>query len=60
MMKKDDSSREGEVIVRGAGSAFVQTIETGSHRLIADEPVAHGGTDAGPTPYDFILAALGS
>jgi uncharacterized OsmC-like protein len=60
MSKVGDVSREGEVVVRGGGSAFAQTIETGSHRLLADEPAAHGGTDAGPTPYDFILAALGS
>ena len=60
MKTEDDSSLEGEVTVRGLASAFVQTIETRSHRLIADEPVAFGGTDAGPTPYDLILAALGS
>lgn len=60
MSKENVASREGEVVVRGGGSAFVQTIEAGSHRLLADEPAAHGGTDAGPTPYDFILAALGS
>ena len=60
MRNEDDSSRAGDVTVRGSGSAFVQTIDTRSHRLIADEPVAHGGTDAGPTPYDLLLAALGS
>ena len=60
-MKNDDESLlEGAVTVRGLASAFVQSIETRSHRLVADEPVASGGTDRGPTPYDLLLAALGS
>ena len=28
--------------------------------LIAGEPVAVGGDDAGPGPYDYLLAALGA
>ena len=60
MTNEDNVPLEGDLTVHGSGSAFIQTIETRSHRLIADEPVARGGTDAGPTPYDLILAALGS
>jgi putative redox protein len=47
------------VILRSSG-AFRNDIEAGPHRLIADEPVEAGGTAAGPTPYDFINAALGA
>lgn len=54
------SSQEGRVVVRGASSGFVQEIVAGGHRLASDEPVAAGGTDTGPTPYDLLLAALGS
>ena len=28
--------------------------------MIADEPVAAGGEDTGPGPYDFLLAGLGA
>ncbi len=57
---QNESSHEGAVTVRGLASGFAQTVETRSHRLIADEPLAFGGTDTGPTPYDLLLAALGS
>jgi hypothetical protein len=49
-----------EVVVRGSAAGFVQEISAGRHRLTADEPIAAGGADMGPTPYDLILAALGS
>ena len=35
-------------------------IETrlGAHTLVTDQPAAHGGTDAGPSPYDLFLASI--
>jgi putative redox protein len=41
-------------------SKFNQIVTIGSHHLVADEPVAAGGEDAGPGPYDFLLAGLGA
>jgi uncharacterized OsmC-like protein len=41
-------------------SKFNQTIFVGPRQLIADEPVAAGGEDAGPGPYDLLLAGLGA
>jgi uncharacterized OsmC-like protein len=47
-------------VVHGSAQGFVQTITTGRHRLLADEPVAAGGMDLGPNPYDLLIAALGA
>jgi len=51
----------GEVVVRETRrGAFQQEITVGTHRFLADEPVAAGGLDSGPGPYDLLLAALGA
>ena len=49
-----------EVIVRGGSAGFAQAIHAGQHELKGDEPEDLGGTDTGPSPYDLLLAALGS
>jgi len=49
------------VVVRETrASKFQQTVSIGPHRMLADEPVAAGGEDSGPGPYDFLLAGLGA
>src|SRR5437879_6509459 len=49
------------VVVRETrNSKFQQIITTGPHEMVADEPVAVGGQDSGPGPYDFVLAGLGA
>jgi uncharacterized OsmC-like protein/alpha-beta hydrolase superfamily lysophospholipase len=51
----------GEVVVRETRhGTFEQDITAGRHHFVADEPVAAGGLDSGPGPYDFLLAALGA
>ena len=49
----------GPVVLEG-GPGFRTDITAGKHRFVADEPMDAGGSDAGPTPYDFISAALGA
>ena len=55
-----DAVPEGHVRVTSTEAKFVQIVESAGHSLLADEPVANGGSDLGPTPYDLLLAALGS
>lgn len=40
--------------------SYQTQIEVGGHALVGDEPERNGGRDAGPAPYDFVLAGLGS
>jgi len=48
------------ITVHGSAAGFAQEIAIDQHRLRADEPLSVGGADTGPTPYDLLLAALGS
>jgi putative redox protein len=51
----------GEVRVVDTGHGrFEQHVRAGRHTWTADEPEALGGGDAGPNPYDLLLAALGT
>ncbi len=52
---------EGVVIVEDTGSGdFAEIVRSGQHVLPADEPISVGGTDTGPGPYQYLLAALGA
>ncbi|MGV0813281.1 OsmC family protein [Mycolicibacterium boenickei] len=54
------ASPDGAVTVAESGSGtYTQQITVGRHRLIADEPLPIGD-DAGPNPYDLVLAGLGA
>jgi putative redox protein len=61
---RDDRSEldaaTGEVIAHTKISGFATEIRVGHHVLLADEPASAGGTDAGPSPYDLLAAALAS
>ncbi len=49
-----------EVWVSGGREKYRQRIRAGRHELTGDEPRSVGGGDLGPTPYDLLLAALGT
>jgi uncharacterized OsmC-like protein/alpha/beta superfamily hydrolase len=48
------------VVQETRNDKFQQIVSVGPHRMLADEPVAAGGEDSGPGPYDFVLAGLGA
>ena len=55
-----DAASEGTVTLAETGTGtYTQQITAGHHDLVADEPQPIGA-DAGPTPYDLLLAALGA
>jgi uncharacterized OsmC-like protein/pimeloyl-ACP methyl ester carboxylesterase len=59
-MQATDPAPRRVVVQETRASKLQQTVAIGPHRLLADEPVAAGGEDTGPGPYDFLLAGLGA
>jgi len=56
-----EAESHGAVLVRETGQGkFQNLIVAGRHRLMADEPTSVGGSDTGPSPYDFLSMALGA
>jgi len=50
-----------DIVVSETGlGKFQNTIQAGNHHLIGDEPKSVGGLDSGPSPYDYLAAALGT
>ncbi len=50
----------GVIVTETGDGRYQNAVTIGRHRLIADEPVAAGGLDSGPNPYDFLATALGA
>jgi putative redox protein len=48
------------VIVKSGEVRYAQTILVGYHSFHGDEPFDVGGQDAGPNPFELLLAALGT
>lgn len=55
-----DTVARAVVVAEAGDGKFAQNVQVGPHRLRADEPQSYGGDDSGPSPYDFLLAALGT
>ena len=59
-MATQSNDKTADVVVHGGARSFKQEIVAGKHHLLADEPVSADGGDAGPDPYDYLLASLGA
>lgn len=51
---------DNRVTVRTGREKFRTDILAAGHGLVADEPLAVGGQNLGPNPYDLLLAGLGA
>lgn len=55
-----EAATHAAVVTETGGGKFQQSVRTGTHRLLADEPADQGGLGSGPNPYDFLSIALAS
>jgi putative redox protein len=55
-----EETRAGVVVSETGEGKYQNRVQAGAHRLLADEPVADGGMDTGPSPYDYLSIALGA
>ena len=50
----------GVLVSANTEQGFLCKIDASGHQLVADEPIRVGGTNLGPSPYDYLAVALGS
>lgn len=58
--ERPDVFTEKQVVTRTGDDGFITMVRAGQHKFLSDEPEAVGGQDLGPTPYDLLVAALGT
>jgi putative redox protein len=58
VVEQGSESDDGWVTARVGPRGFRVDVRARGHALVADEPVPLGGTDAGATPYEYLLGAL--
>jgi putative redox protein len=56
----ETGSTDEQVVTRTGRSGYLTDIMVNNHSLIADEPLGVGGTNLGPTPFEYLTSALGA
>ncbi|MCI4668686.1 MAG: bifunctional alpha/beta hydrolase/OsmC family protein [Bacteroidia bacterium] len=49
-----------QAVVRIGSNSYTTEVRAGKHNFLADEPLSVGGDNLGPTPYDLLVASLGT
>ena len=57
---RDRDPADNRVVASIGAEGYRTEIAASGHALVADEPIAVGGTNLGPTPYDLLNAGLGA
>lgn len=59
-LEAEGPDTDGWITAHTGASGFRTDLIIGTGRFVADEPESVGGTGKGPTPYEYMLAALAS
>lgn len=54
------TTKEYPVSVTIGQNGFTSEVKTSDHHFQADEPIALGGNNQGPNPYELLLSSLGA
>jgi uncharacterized OsmC-like protein len=54
----DGEDERGWIAASVGAKGYRADVQVRHHRLVVDEPTSAGGTDDGPTPYEYLLTAL--
>jgi len=58
--QEPDEVKDGVEIIETGQGKYQVMVQSGAHRMLADEPANVGGLDSGPSPYGYLSAALGA